>query len=501
MTRPINLYAMSRIREEGPFNIIERHQSQRADRPRIQQHEIGSLRLLTDALTERGLGPDELDGFYFSFHIPQIGKEFDLLKFTERACLNIELKSQTVPESQIRAQLLKNRHYLSHLGMRLTLYTVVTDSMTCFKLSVGGDLVPVGMDEIAAAARKFRDDWLESIDELFRVSEYLVSPLTTPKKFIQGAYFLTQAQDQIKSDLLKEIEEADAGAFFHLTGKPGTGKTLLLYDIARTLSDYGKTVIVHCGRLREEQKMISRDIHNLRIVSAGHLHSKEFHLEECSFILVDESHRIYEKPFYEILDSARVNEQICIFSSDPEQVLTTEEKERDIAGKISDLPLRDEFELSEKIRYNKEMFSFISRLKNLRINQEEPRSYSNVDINYANNPEEARRILAYYRERGYVFINYADHEGGEPGGLDYAGLEEHFDIHHVIGMEFNRVVMLMDDSFYYDNDDVLRGVPHPDPDRLYPNLFYQGVTRVREKLSLVVVDAPELFRKICSIVS
>lgn len=41
---------------------------------------------------------------------------------------------------------------------------------------------------------------------------------------------------------------------------------------------------------------------------------------------------------------------------------------------------------------------------------------------------------------------------------------------------------------------------HPNPDYLYPNLFYQGVTRVRESLALIVVQATNLFDKIVSIV-
>ncbi len=502
MTRPINLYAMSRIREEVPFNTVERHQSQRADRPRIQHHEIESLRRLTDRLMASGVTVKELDGFYFSYHIPQIGKEFDLLKFTDRACLNIELKSQAVPEPQIRSQLLKNRHYLSHLGKRVHLYTVVTDSMKCFRLSVSGELVEIEAEEIAALVRRFREGWLSSIDEMFRASEYLVSPLSTPKKFIQGEYFLTQAQDQIKTDLLRAIEETvGEPAFFHLTGKPGTGKTLLLYDIAKTLAEDGGTVIIHYGRITNEQRMISRDIANLQILSAGYLRTGKVSLSDCSFILVDEAHRIFEKQFEMLVESVDAYGQVCIFSSDPEQVLTTAEKKRDIAGRIAQLPLKGEFVLSEKIRYNKEMFSFIMQLKNLNHQPENREVYLNVDLNYAEDTEEARHLLKYYRERGYVFINYAKNEPDDPQGSGYSGMEEHFDVHHVIGMEFDRVVMLMDNSFYYDEEGILRGVPHPDPDQLYPNLFYQGVTRVREKLSLVVVGAPVLFEKICSIVS
>lgn len=59
--------------------------------------------------------------------------------------------------------------------------------------------------------------------------------------------------------------------------------------------------------------------------------------------------------------------------------------------------------------------------------------------------------------------------------------------------------MLMDASFFYSEDGELQGVPHPNPDYLYPNLFYQGITRVREKLAIIVVDNFELFSKIATI--
>lgn len=81
----------------------------------------------------------------------------------------------------------------------------------------------------------------------------------------------------------------------------------------------------------------------------------------------------------------------------------------------------------------------------------------------------------------------------------YSQYEEDYDTHHVIGQEFDNVLILMDKSFYYDNDGLLQGIPHPNPDYLYPNLFYQGISRVREKIALIVVDAPVLFEKITSV--
>lgn len=48
--------------------------------------------------------------------------------------------------------------------------------------------------------------------------------------------------------------------------------------------------------------------------------------------------------------------------------------------------------------------------------------------------------------------------------------------------------MILDSSFYYDDKNILSARPHPNPDYLYIQLFCQGLTRVREKLALIVVE-------------
>ena len=497
-TRPINIYSLSRIHEELPFNIVEKHSSQKRDLQRTKVHEIESLRLFVDALLAAGVSLNECDGFFYSFHIPQIGKEFDLLKFTDKLCLNIELKSTAVSEEQILSQLQKNRHYLSHLGKRLALYSVVTDSMSCYKLSLNDELANVDFGEIVSAVRKIKTGYTEHIDNLFRASNYLVSPLNNPSRFIQGEYFLTQAQEQVKKSVLSGVDSAFFGTYFHITGKPGTGKTLLLYDIAKTLSKNGKTVIIHCGKLSPGQYKIRNEIDNLNIVSASELRDKSFSLSDYTYILVDESHRIYTEQFDAICNSVNKNDQICIFSSDPEQVLSASETRNDIVSKIEALHLDGQFTLSEKIRTNRELHSFIMCMKDLNHRPKVPMDYSAVDLNYANTTQEAQFLLAYYRGQGFKFINYTK-SNYEPS--PYSAFSEDYDTHHVIGQEFDKVVMLLDSSFFYDEEGKLQGTPHPNPNYLYPNLFYQGVTRVREELALIVVNAPDLFEKIASIVA
>mgnify|MGYP003307413461 CR=1 FL=1 len=116
-------------------------------------------------------------------------------------------------------------------------------------------------------------------------------------------------QEQIKKEVLSVIDDSLSDAIIHLTGRPGTGKTLLLYDIAKTLSKNGPTVIVHCGMLGEGQIKISEEIENLDVVPVSSFKEINFNLSKYRFILVDESHRIYEGQFNKI---CKYDKKVCI---------------------------------------------------------------------------------------------------------------------------------------------------------------------------------------------
>lgn len=494
--KPLNLYLQTRIENKTYFDIIAKHSScDRDNETRI--HEITSLRRFVDRLMDNGVSIEMLDGFFLGFKIPQIGKEFDLLKIAKNECLNIELKSQSVPQDEMRKQLVRNKYYLSHLGKPCKFFTIETENFQVFELNDANDFLEVDFAKVVNTVRLFNEQTFLSDDvELFKVSDYLISPLNTPDKFLRGEYFLTSPQEEIKCKILKRISETNSG-FFSITGKPGTGKTLLLYDIAKELSQTGKTIIIHCGKLADGQRLLNESLTNLRIVSINYLRYNSDWLEEFNCILVDETHRIFPYQLESICSIAAKESKLCIFSSDPEQVLSAKEESRDIASQIFRLPLNGKYELSEKIRTNKELASFIINVRNLKKKSLIPMSYNNVSISYANNISEAEKMIEYYRNQGYIFINYSK---SNHRFSPYSRYEEDFDTHHVIGQEFDNVLMLMDDSFYYDEDGRLQGVEHPNPDYLYPNLFYQGITRVREKIALIIVNAPKLFEKIASIV-
>ncbi len=491
--KPVNLFRVSRIRDEKLFNIMEKHEAGDHDNHSIRIHEIESLRILTDALSGHGITVKDTDGFYFGFVIPLIGKEFDLLKVTGKFCLNIELKSQDVSEEQILAQLRKNRYYLTLLRRKLMMFTVVTDTLTCYRLSDDGELVSSDIREIAGAVRKCRAAYHGNIAKLFRTSDYLISPEEDPERFLKGQYFLSPAQDYVKSELLRDISDTSYCAFFHIYGKPCTGKTLLIYDLAKHLSGSGKTLIT-CGEKPSEGLLsISDSIENLDFISVSDITGPE-KISCYDFVLVDEALRIEPAVFDILIKAAESYEQVCIFSTDPSAVLTDTELENDMQGRIQTLGLAGQYELSERLRVNMEIQTFINRLRHLSCKTEKNYEFEQISVNYANNTDEARELIEYFREKGYVFIN-AHRYPNDP----FADIEDSFGYRHIAGREYNSAAVLLDDSFSYDEDGYLRGIPEPDPKHPYPDIFDPGITRVRERLALVILDAPELLSSILSI--
>ena len=68
----------------------------------------------------------------------------------------------------------------------------------------------------------------------------------------------------------------------------------------------------------------------------------------------------------------------------------------------------------------------------------------------------------------------------------------------VIGQEFDRVIIPMDKNFFFENGK-LKSYAHPYREYILPKMLFQGLTRTRERLAILVYDNPPLFEELLSI--
>ena len=81
--KPINIYALTRVENLSLISRLERQMSARKRFLHVKQWELKSLKAFTDHIT------DCIDDavsfhFYYSFQIPKLGKEFDLIFILNR---------------------------------------------------------------------------------------------------------------------------------------------------------------------------------------------------------------------------------------------------------------------------------------------------------------------------------------------------------------------------------------------------------------------------------
>ncbi len=492
---PVNLYTLTRITDPVGFTVYEKHLSQRSYTIQPREREIESVQVLVDMLLEVNTDKRFLDNFYYGYVIPQLGKEFDLLKFTKDAVINIELKSEDVGEERRIKQLSCNKHYLNHLGIPLISFVFISNTAELYEYK-NGTLSKSNICYLKMILTEHSEPDTTPIDELFKVSNFLVSPLNTPEKFLKGEYFLTQQQETFKERILNDINIQQAPLFFYIEGSAGTGKTLLFYDLAKSLSDTEKCCLINCGMLSAGHRVISNGINNLEIISMNAA-IYDYDLSEYKYIFLDGAHRITSDFLEKIVSYTNENKKICLFSFDKKQVLSRNETNAEITDKIKNIPEIQGMALKNKIRTNQMMQSFIRSLFCLK---RKGHDINGVSIVYANDQEEAAALIELYKNKGYTFINYTNSKSVR-SNIDFFTKYEYCSTHDVIGQEFDNIIMYMDENFYYDKQGFLHAHTHPHKNYLYTNLLFQGVTRVREKLCLVVINNLPLFNNLISLVS
>lgn len=459
----------------------------------IKDYELSGLESLVKQLLSVNQDMSVFMHYFLGYSIPQIGKEFDLLRFGTDKIINIEIKTESSPEKVLKQQL-RNQYYLSFLGKELLIYTYMSDSKKIYKLISGvhgNKLMEIPINELYQKLDQQQTLVLKDIDNLFNPSDYLVSPFNSTDNFMEDKYFLTVQQENIYKEILKKLEDKNS-RFIALTGSAGTGKTLLTYHIGKQAITRGaKVIFLHCGPLNNGHNIL-KEQYGWEIYMPRYAPD----ISHYDIVIIDEAQRIYLSQFMRFIKIIQDNKLKCIFSFDANQYLRDTELRNNIQQKIEDDLKCKPFRLTDKIRTNKEIAYFIKQLFNRNKNIH-GMSYSNIEFSYCKSIDAGKALLNKLANEGWKTPNYT------PGTRTTFKYEKYLSsdgdcAHSVVGQEFDKIVVVLDESFRYNAYGELVA------DNTYYSqrqMLYQIITRTRKQLFIVVINNPILLNRIIDIIS
>jgi Cdc6-like AAA superfamily ATPase len=419
--------------------------------------------------------------FYISFTIEQIGKEFDLLRIGTKCVINIELKSTNTGDA-MKKQLIRNKYYLSFLGLEVINFTYVSNEKKIYILDANDELIETDFPYLIKKITEQEIVRIDDINKLFDPTNYLVSPFNSTGSFITGRYFLTNHQEEIKEQIIKMIPQAEP-IYISIQGSAGTGKTLLTYDLAKSFKDNSKKVlIIHCGTLNEGHLALIT-VHKWRIISVRDYVSYDF--SKYDVILIDEVQRIYQDQIEDIIQKINLTNNMCIFSFDYQQCLSKWETARNVPDYLNKTVKPILFKLKDKIRTNKEIATFIKKLfDQKRIIS--PQKFSNIEVCYFTDHRDVVDYINTLKDQGWKDIHFT------PSKFDRFPYDKYQKVradsaHKVVGQEYDKVIAVLDEYFYYDPKGKLdtKGYKtYYDPAKM----LFQIVTRARKKLCIVILN-------------
>lgn len=463
----------------------------------MSRDELNTLYIFSKQIISN-LSYSQKEGYILGFKVETgIREEFDVIRYSADSVLNIELKGE-IPEKEglhsIRNQLLRHKFLLSTLGKDINVFTYVEDENQLFTIDDNEKLIKVKINTIFdyITDEYLVDYSLKNLD----LSTMNISPYTQPESFLDRRYFLTNEQIEQRSNILNSDKQ-----IICLSGGPGTGKTLLLVDLAKKYQERGNHVaIIFCSKmLDDEANDISRRL-DIEIIPIKRIMKNNCILENYNIILADEAQRLWEESFNMLLE---IRNKLVIFSVDHQQTLHPAEKRLNIEGMLQENESVDNFKLKNKIRTDEAMSSFIQKLLNLKTRKIVPHNYNNVQVIYFNDRKKAESYIDFMHQKdNYVSIEQTEYITKTASRKKRENVYiNSLGTHDVLGREYENVIVLLDNHFYYDDNALLKS-KYPD---YYPYLedrqIFQALTRVKNKLLIVVLDNPKLYNTIQKIIN
>lgn len=158
-----------------------------------------------------------------------------------------------------------------------------------------------------------------------------------------------------------------------------------------------------------------------------------------------------------------------IFSSDSEDMISPEEMDQTTIQKIERLPQILTFHLTNRIRTNAELSSFIQNMLHL-PRKKSSRYYPHIEVVCANNESETQNLLDGYIHQGYQY-----RQTSTPADLNTAAVRV-----------TDRLVTVLDERYYYDTEGYLRSSLRNNSGSSDVRTLFHLLNQTKENLTLII---------------
>lgn len=494
--KAINLLSLLSARNDLVGTNFLKYIEQFGMNTRIRMSELDDLQTFVNSVIRPSRIYELVNHYFVGFMINRIGKEFDLLRIGENSVINIELKRESNDE-KIKRQLVQNDYYLKFLDVPIHNFTFISSTKKLYRLVNSKDIVEVEYGELIEKLKEQKIREIEDLNRLFDPTNYLVSPFNSPELFIEDKYFLSAQQSTYKREII-QLKPQKQSVIISIEGGPGTGKSLLTYDIAKEYMKQSKKIkIYNCGKLHKGHDLLIQKYNwPIEQISNFQLQESDRSFQDYEVLIFDEAQRLYKQKFFKLIEMVQHLKMKCIFSYDRNQVLTRDEIESNIPSLIEQLHTH-KYELTTIFRHNKEINTFIKNLFDL-SRRGKVEHYENISIQYFSSKESAKGYLYYMKLDGWKVIDYTISNYIEQPDNDHS--KESEKSKELPGHEFDHVVAVLDEYFYYNSQGKMATKDVEDSPYYQPSkMLYQNISRTRKKLHLVIINNPEVMEKILRI--
>lgn len=461
----------------------------------MHSYELEDFKEVANEIVKYSTSTHQLFGYFLDKVVDiTIREQFDILRFSKDSILNIELKSEEIDPSSILDQLVRHHYLLNCIpgNRKVSLFTYVSSTKNLYKF-VEGELELSTFENLVSL---ISIDYIEKdllVD--LKPDDYIISPYNNIAKFKNFKYFLNTEQNRFVSEQLVDI---DSPYHTMLKGGAGTGKSLVLFDLATKLAKLGKKILfIFCSSLdtyTEINSLVEFKFVDIRNSDISNIKPKEY-----DYILIDESQRLREEQFNALFKK----KSKLIFAVDKAQTLKPEEDILDVEGQLNrSFKNNKKYDLTERVRNDVSLSTFIQKFFDKSKSGLQPIDFPKVNAVYFSDNDEAIKFLKQIVQlEEYVSIEVPQYRTRTSNVLKnpkiFSGSLDGF---QVLGREFDNVVIPIDNrAYYYD------GKLYFSPIGYFPykalNGLFQAITRVKKNLLFVIVSNVSLYEEIQKLIN